>query len=257
MAIKYSIQGLLIYTAMLFYLTAFVSSLLKFKKSAYGLYFIGFGLSVIAFFWRWITVGHIPLQNLFEVFLVMGVLIWPLSLFCRGFLKIEAGQFDMLIGAIVLFPAGFIFSAEPKMLPPGLQSWLFAPHVAVYILAYIVMAKAAIEAVRHLCCRDIIMEHSTYKMVCLGFPLLTAGLLLGSYWAKQAWGDWWGWDPKEMWSLAVWLIFASYLFFRASFGQKYAKTNSIWVITGAWCIIICLMWVNLSRFFAGLHNYAY
>jgi len=53
--------------------------------------------------------------------------------------------FDMLIGLLVLLPPGFIFTAESKALPPALQSWLFGPHVTVYMLAYIIMAKAAIE----------------------------------------------------------------------------------------------------------------
>ena len=258
MAVKFSIQGLLIYSAMFFFLSAFVVSLTRCKKLRAWTYFIGFCFAVAAFIWRWGTVSHIPMQNLFEVFLLMGIMVWPLTFFCSRFLKINAEQqFDMLIGLIVLLPPGFIFSAEPKTLPPALQSWLFGPHVAVYMLAYIVMAKAAIEAARYLCHRNSSLEKSTYKMVRLGFPLLTAGLVLGSYWAKQAWGDWWGWDPKEMWSLAVWLIFAGYLHFRAVFGQKHAKSNSIWVIAGFSCIIICLMWVNLSKIFAGLHSYAY
>ncbi|MFC1675478.1 cytochrome c biogenesis protein CcsA [Planctomycetota bacterium] len=257
MAVKYSTQGLLIYTAMFFYLGAFVVSLARYRKLGSWLYFVGFCFAATTFLWRWIMVGYIPLQNLFEIFLLMGILVWPLTLFCSCFLKIDAGRFDMLIGFVVLLPAGFVFTAESKALPPALQSWLFGPHVAVYMLAYIVMAKAAIEAARHLYRRSSSLEMSTYKMVRLGFGLLTAGLVLGSYWAKQAWGDWWGWDPKEMWSLAVWLIFAGYLHFRAVFAQKYAKVNSFWVIAGFSCIIICLMWVNLSKIFAGLHSYAY
>ena len=257
MAIKYSMQGLLIYSAMLFYLCAFAGASPRYKKLCRWLGFIGFGLALIAFVWRWVAVAQVPLQNLFEVFLVMGVLIWPLTVFCRVFLNIDSERFDMLIGAIVLFPAGFIFSDVPAALPPILQSWLFAPHVAVYMLAYIVMAKAAVESSRCLCSGNYESEQAAYKMVRLGFPLLTAGLILGSYWAKRAWGNWWSWDPKETWSLAVWLIFAGYLYFRAVLGQKYMKTNSIWVIAGLLCIIACLTWVNLSKIFAGLHNYAY
>lgn len=257
MPVKYSIQGFLIYMAMFFYLSAFVASLPRRKKLRAWMYFVGFAFAIAAFIWRWITAGHIPMQNLFEVFLLMGILIWPLTIFCRRFLKTDADRFDTLIGLIVLLPAGFIFSAESKALPPALQSWLFGPHVAVYMLAYIIMAKAAIEAAKHLYRHSGSLELSTYKMVRLGFPLLTAGLVLGSYWAKLAWGDWWGWDPKEMWSLAAWLIFAGYLHFRAMLGQKYAKVNSVWVIAGFSCIIICLMWVNLSKIFTGLHSYAY
>lgn len=169
----------------------------------------------------------------------------------------------MLIGIIVLFPAGFVFSARPQQLPPALQSWLFTPHVVVYMLSYILMAKATVQAVCQLLGRtpkpgeDILPpEQATYRMVYAGFPLLTLGLILGSYWGKQAWGDYWGWDPKELWSLASWLVFLAYFHFRYMFGTKHQNMNSLLAILGMVAIIITLLWVNLSRLFSGLHSYA-
>jgi ABC-type transport system involved in cytochrome c biogenesis permease subunit len=168
----------------------------------------------------------------------------------------------MMIAAILLFPAGFIFSAEPLKLPPALQSWLFVPHVAVYLLAYVMMAKAAVQATLQLYGRNdasdelVSYEDGTYRMVCLGFPLLTLGLVLGSLWGKLAWGDYWGWDPKELWSLASWLAYVGYLHFRCMFGRKHARINSAWAIMGIVMILITLLWANLSKIFTGLHNYA-
>jgi ABC-type transport system involved in cytochrome c biogenesis permease subunit len=169
---------------------------------------------------------------------------------------------DMLIGAIVLFPAGFVFNAQPQQLPPALQCWLFAPHVAVYALSYIFMAKAALQAVRQLAGRasnpdeKLPPEEATYRMICVGFPLLTLGLILGSWWGKLAWGDYWGWDPKELWSLASWLVYVGYFHFRYMFGKKHPRINSTWAIIGMLVIVITLLWVNLSRLFPGLHSYA-
>jgi ABC-type transport system involved in cytochrome c biogenesis permease subunit len=99
-------------------------------------------------------------------------------------------------------------------------------------------------------------EQATYRMVCLGFPLLTLGLLLGSVWGKLAWGDYWGWDPKEMWSLASWLVYLGYFHFRYMFGKKHPRINSMWVVLGIVVILVTLLWVNLSRLFSGLHSYA-
>ena len=99
-------------------------------------------------------------------------------------------------------------------------------------------------------------EEASYKLICAGFPLLTLGLILGSIWGKRAWGDYWGWDPKELWSLASWLAFIGYLHFRYMFGKKFPKINSLWIILGLAAIIITLLWVNLSRLFEGYHNYA-
>ena len=92
-------------------------------------------------------------------------------------------------------------------------------------------------------------------MICTGFPLLTLGLLLGSCWGRVAWGDYWGWDPKELWSLASWLIYVGYFHFRFFTKKKHPRTNSIWAIVGLVVIIITLLWVNLSRLFTGLHTY--
>jgi len=80
--------------------------------------------------------------------------------------------------------------------------------------------------------------------------------LLGSVWGQWAWGDWWGWDPKELWSLASWLLYVEYFHFRYMFGIPHARLNSLWVIAGMAAILISLLWVNLSRLFPGLHSYA-
>ena len=262
MEIKYTIQGLLIYVAIAAYLLAFVTSLLRCVKTGHILYLFGFAIAVFAFGYRWYHVRHVPLQNLFEVFLFLGM-IYPVSLLCRRFLRVGGYAADMLIGAIVLSPAGFVFNAEPQQLPPALQSWLFTPHVAVYMLSYIFMAKATIQALGQLTGKStkpgenlLPPEQATYRMVCVGFPLLTLGLILGSYWGKKAWGDYWGWDPKELWSLASWLVYVGYLHFRYMFGKKHPRMNSFWAITGMVVIIITLLWVNLSRLFLGLHSYA-
>jgi ABC-type transport system involved in cytochrome c biogenesis permease subunit len=258
----YNLFDVFLFLTMAACLQAFTVSLLGALKAGHVLYLIGFAVAVVSYGYRWYDVRHVPLQNLFEVFLFLGM-IYPVSLLCRRFLRVGGYAADMLIGVIVLFPAGFVFNAQPQQLPPALQSWLFTPHVAVYMLSYILMAKATVQAFYQLIGKrskrgeDLLgPEQATYRMVCVGFPLLTLGLILGSYWGKLAWGDYWGWDPKELWSLASWLVFLGYFHFRYMFGKKHPRINSLWAIAGMGAIIITLLWVNLSKLFPGLHSYA-
>lgn len=262
MAIKYTLQGLLVYLTIASYALAFIATAARRKRIGQGLFLAGFCLALVAYGYRWIDVRHVPLQNLFEVFLSLGLLCYPISLLSRRVLRIGGQWADMLIGTIVLFPAGFVFHAEPQQLPPALQSWLFAPHVAVYMLSYVFMAKAAFQAGTQLAgvkqtgsaLRG--PEEATYELIAIGFPLLTLGLILGSVWGKLAWGDYWGWDPKELWSLVSWLVYVGYFHWRYMFGRRYRRINSAWALAGMAAIVITLLWVNLSRLFPGLHSYA-
>ena len=263
MDLKYTTQGYLIYATIAAYLLAFVISICKQQKLGKSVYFLGFLIGTASFSYRWYHAGHIPFQNMFEVFLCMGMMIFPLSLFCKRYLKVGGVAADMLLGAVLLVPAGFVFDAEPMKLPPALQCWLFIPHVAVYLFSYVIMAKAAVQAAAKLIIPNpkpqegiVDCERGAYEMVCLGFPLLTLGLILGSWWGKLAWGDYWGWDPKELWSLVSWLVYVAYFHFRYMFGRKKQRLNCAWVVGGLVAILITLLWVNLSKLFPGLHSYA-
>lgn len=260
MEIKYTLLGLLIYLAMALYFLSVGAQFAGMRKLRQVCFFVGFAINVAAWAVRWAQVGHIPMQTLFEVFLTLGMVIWPISLFCQVGMKIRdtlALAGDGVLGIIILVPAGFFFAERPQPLPPALQSWLFGPHVAVYMLSYVIMAKAALQAAGGLFAGSTLdREKETYDLVRLGFPLLTAGLLLGSVWGKLAWGDWWGWDPKELWSLTCWLVYAFYFHWRYMHGRRFARVNLSLAVLGLACILCTLLWANLSRLFTGLHNYA-
>jgi len=234
----------------------------------WALFAAGFAVSLAAWLVRWHEVQHAPLQNLYEVCLTMGALMLPISLFCRRVLRVGAEWADAVLAAVVLFPVAMVFNPEPQHLPAALQSPLFVPHVAAYLAAYVVLGKAAVQAFGRLVCRpearvgetlvdgSAAQERATYAMVCFGFPLLTLGLVLGAWWGKLAWGDYWNWDPKELWSLVSWFVFLAYLHFRAVRGPRSPVLGSVLVLAGTACILITLLWANLSRLFAGLHSYA-
>jgi ABC-type transport system involved in cytochrome c biogenesis permease subunit len=262
MAIKLTDIGILIYVVMALYLAAAAALAMRKRMAGTALFGLGFAVAAFTFVLRWIEVEHVPLQNMFEVFLCLGALMWPISLFCRRFLGVGGEAADAAIGFIVLFPAGLIFKAEPQNLPPALQSFLFLPHVASYMLSYVILAKAAVPAFQGLFLQRpaddpaaLDYEASANRVARMGFPLLTLGLVLGMWWGKVAWGDYWNWDPKELWSLISWLVYLGY--FRYMFGLRFRRANCALLIAGLAAIILTLLWVNLSRIFAsGMHSYA-
>ncbi|MDH7599510.1 MAG: cytochrome c biogenesis protein CcsA [Sedimentisphaerales bacterium] len=260
MHIKTSTQGLLIYSAMVLYLSAMAMAWLRRPGVSRRLFFLGFLAAGASILYRWVHTGHVPMQNLFEVFLWLGMLVYPISLASNTLIGIQGTQADLVLGLLTLFPAGFVFSDQPQALPPALQSPFFIPHVASYMISYVLMAKAGFWAIVQLYGSSTqwrtAAEKATYLLICAGLPFMTLGLLLGSMWGHYAWGDWWGWDPKELWSLACWLVYVLYLHIRPSALKAYPRLNAVMALIGLAFIVVTLLWVNLSRLFPGLHSYA-
>ena len=95
-------------------------------------------------------------------------------------------------------------------------------------------------------------DRFAYKMVSLGFPMLTVGIITGSLWAQTAWSSYWNWDPKETWSLITWLIYAAYLHVRIISHRRGKWANRLLVI-GFLCVLMTFIGVNLVD--SGLHTY--
>jgi cytochrome c-type biogenesis protein CcsB len=97
-----------------------------------------------------------------------------------------------------------------------------------------------------------VLDDLNYRAIMIGFPLLTLGIITGAAWADYAWGTYWSWDPKETWSLIVWLIYAAFLHARFTRGWV-GKKAAILSIAGFVATIFCYLGVNLLL--AGLHSY--
>ena len=261
MAVKFTPQGWLIYATMGAYALAFVLLTARRRRAGWAAYAAAFVIAAASYAYRWRHAGHVPMQNIFEIMLLMGVLLAPLSACCRRWLGVGLAWADALVALAFLFPAGFVLSESVLKLPPALQSPLFVPHVLAYMLAYAIMAKATVQAAAQLVVFNggdlsAPYERAAYRMVCLAFPLLTAGLVLGSWWGRMAWTRHWGWDPKELWSLASWLAVLAYFHYRSTTRRRHPNVNAAIVIAAMVLIILTLAWVNFARIFTGLHSYA-
>ena len=98
------------------------------------------------------------------------------------------------------------------------------------------------------------LDNISYRIIGLGFPLLTIGIIAGAVWANEAWGSYWSWDPKETWALITWLVFAAYLHARITRGWQ-GRKPAILAATGLLVVWICYLGVNLLG--KGLHSYGW
>jgi cytochrome c-type biogenesis protein CcsB len=100
----------------------------------------------------------------------------------------------------------------------------------------------------------ISLDNLSYRILGLGFPFLTIGILSGAVWANEAWGSYWSWDPKETWALLTWLVFAIYLHMRLTKGWT-GKGPAIIASLGFIVLWLCFLGVNLIG--EGLHSYGW
>lgn len=98
------------------------------------------------------------------------------------------------------------------------------------------------------------LDNISYRVIGLGFPLLTIGIIAGGVWANEAWGSYWSWDPKETWAFITWLVFAAYLHSRITRGWQ-GRRPAILAAIGFVVVWVCYLGVNLLG--QGLHSYGW
>ena len=152
----------------------------------------------------WANLGRPPFQFLGETFVWLSLITGTLLIITERLQGIKGlGQFA---GIVII--ASLAFNAvwpdlQTKELPPALQSAWFVPHVLVYLLGYGALTLAFVSAVGYLVAerthskRAAMLGDTSYKLVSLGFPFLTAGLVFGAFWGQTAWGNYWGWIPRK------------------------------------------------------------
>ena len=165
---------------------------------------------------------------------------------------------------LILATVAFVYFFTPvfrnKALMPALQSPWFVPHVVVYMFSYAILAAATMMAVYILFFRknkttDREMN-ITDNLVCTGLAFLTVGMLFGALWAKEAWGHYWAWDPKETWAAITWLSYLLFLHFR--YGQPKEWRKACWILLLAFvCLQMCWWGINYLPSARGLSIHTY
>ncbi|MCY4337459.1 MAG: c-type cytochrome biogenesis protein CcsB [Gammaproteobacteria bacterium] len=245
---------------------------------ATGLTWCGAGMGLVGMLVRWHEsylispdVGHIPVSNLYEVFILFCVTTAIIYLHYEKRYRTRAlGGFVLLvIGAAIGFLLWYTFDRgahEIQPLVPALQSYWMKIHVPANFIGYGCFSIAAMLGLAYLAKGDdasprpllarlparAAIDDMMYKAIALGFAFFTIATILGSLWAAEAWGGYWSWDPKETWALIVWLNYAAWLHVRIS-KNWHGSAMAAWAIVGLFVTLFAFLGVNM--FLSGLHSY--
>ncbi|BDZ41300.1 c-type cytochrome biogenesis protein CcsB [Paraoerskovia sediminicola] len=234
------------------------------------------GLLLFAIVARGFAAGRAPWANMYE-FAVVGAFV-ALAVF----LGVNSRRDVRYLGAFVTGLAVlFLAVAQVNLfvpadgVQPALQSYWLVIHVGVAIIATGIFTVAAVTSLLQLLrdSRDsgsvllnrkafgwldvtpgpVQLEALSFRLNAVAFVLWTFTVIGGAIWAEHAWGRYWGWDPKEVWSFVVWIVFAAYLHARTTRGWS-GRRAAYFVLVGYACVIFNFTGVNLI--FNGLHSYS-
>ncbi|OWW19434.1 c-type cytochrome biogenesis protein CcsB [Noviherbaspirillum denitrificans] len=212
-------------------------------------------------------VGHIPVSNLYEVFILFSLITALFYLYYEEhYATRQLGAFVLLvISAAVGFLLWYTVSrdaAEIQPLVPALQSWWMKIHVPANFVGYGTFALAAMVALAYLLkLKGILadrlpalelLDDVMYKAIAVGFAFFTIATILGALWAAEAWGGYWSWDPKETWALIVWLNYAAWLHMRLMKGLR-GQVAAWWALAGL--LVTSFAFLGVNMFLSGLHSY--
>jgi cytochrome c-type biogenesis protein CcsB len=219
---------------------------------------------------RGLAVERWPLGNMYE-FAVMGSMFTILA-YAVWSTRRDLRWLGLFVTAPVLLVLGMavtVWYTEAAQLLPSLRSYWLVIHVTVATFSVAIFTIAAAIGVVYLL-RDAFqrsgratlldrfpaapaIERLSYGLHVLAFPLWTFTLIAGAIWARQAWGSYWNWDPKEVWTFVIWVVYAAYLHSRATSGVSRQVATYI-ALAGYACIIVNYAVVNV--FFVSQHSYS-
>lgn len=248
----------------------------KLARIAMALTVLGWLLQLAATLLRGVAASRVPWANMYE-FALTGTLV-IIGVFLIVNLKWDMkflGAFVIGLVVLLLGLSATRYYVEVVPLPPALQSYWLVIHVFVatlatgffalgFALSLIQLLQARREATVATGARTKLafltrlpdstqLENYAYRLIIIGFVFWTFTLIAGAIWAEKAWGRYWGWDTKEVWTFIIWTIYAGYIHARSTRGWR--GTRSAWLaMVGFAAVMFNFTVVNI--FFKGLHAYS-
>jgi len=241
--------------------------------AGFGLLAAGFAEQAVGVAVRWMLAGRAPLSNMYEsfTFAVAGMVLIALVLEAtRATRMVGLGASILGFAFMVLAHKAPIFDSQIRPLMPALQSSWLTYHVVTIMLSYSAFALSFFVSALYLAKGGLLggdegtgilarvtpslraLDIFNYRIIGVGFPLLTLGIVFGAIWAATAWGRPWGFDPKETWSAITWLIYAIYLHVRylAGWSGRRAAILSLLGFVG-----VLFTYLGVNYLLPGLHSY--
>ena len=231
-------------------------------KIAWILFLTGLCAQTLYLIVRGITAHRLPLSNQFEFATAFAWGIAVLLLILR--LRMNADWLSVVAMPMVFLVLSYA-ALQPKEvtdLMPALRSGWFAFHIGSAVISYSAFIIAGSAGLRYLLLEKKHaegnglklqqMDYLSYRMVALGFLMLTITILTGAIWAEQAWSAFWTWDPKEVWALITWIIYAVYLHLRLR-GRK-RGVGMAWFVMIAVPVVL-FTFAGVNTLMSGLHAY--
>lgn len=198
----------------------------------------------------WRELGRPPMRTLGETRLWFGLLLPLCGLFLHYFVPWRWPLlYAVAIGFLFLFITALRPETHDRTLMPALQSPWFVPHVVLYLIAYAFLVHAASIALigvwraRREAERARCLLGPAEVSLWTGFAFLTLGLLAGAVWAKEAWGHYWTWDPKETWAFLTWAVYLGYFHLRPEW-TSHPRRALLFLACASIVIFICWFGVN-------------
>ena len=234
----------------------------KVGRGAWFIFLAAFGLHTLYLIVRGVVAHRLPLSNQFEC---ACTLAWMIALML--IVLSQRMRADWL--KTVAMPATFLVLSYAALQPreitdlmPALRSAWFGLHIGSAAIAYSAFVLAGCAGLRYVLLskkqsddqsvRLEQIDYLSYRMIALGFLLLTVTILSGAIWAEQAWSAFWTWDPKEVWALITWIIYAIYLHLRLR-GKKQGLRMAWYAIIAVPVVLFTFAGVNTLM--SGLHSY--
>ena len=229
----------------------------------------GFILHCASLLWRYIEAGHTPITNMHEALSFFSCSLAGFFLFIKRKRNIEIlGTLVLPVISLMLIWAS-VMPRSINPIPPVLQSFWLPVHTILCFLGNAIFLMSFLISIVYLVVEGRIKKKSlpsiTGKLPSLetldslnercmsyGFPFLTAGIITGSLWAGFAWGSYWSWDPKEVFSLTTWIVYAILLHNRLAIGWRGRRTAYLMIVG---FVMIVFTFLGVTFLTGGRHSY--